>query len=728
MTSVDPVTYQVVRNRLLAITDEMRVTLQSVSGSPTVTQASDFFTGLFRPDGTFISMGFQGTVTSAPLAELVRYIQADETNVVRPGDVFIANDPFIAALHQNDVQMVAPIFEEDRLLGWAAVMAHETDVGGMAFASWSPQAREIYQEGILIPPVKLVDRGELRHDVLRLILAASRLPGPLGLDIRAFAATLTVAGDRFREAAAHYGEDTLSAVMDRMLEQTERRLRARIAELPDGVYRAWDFLEHDGHEDVLYKIDLVVTKRGDAMTLDFSGTSPQAPGFINCTRPSLIGAVAASLMSTLAYDLPWNEGVMAPVEITCPDGTLITAMHPSPVGAATVQALWLTGNIVTLAFNKMVAATPAYVHRAQGVSCGSMATFNMGGRNRAGEWFGFHMLDSLACGSGAYASKDGIHTGGPYYGPMPAIADVERNEQVTPMRFLYRRLSRDSCGHGRTRGGASGEIAFTLGGVDQVDALLMTYGQEVPSGHGLGGGTPGSQIRQRIGRGVFAGRAFASVRRFEAVDTLGGEWEELGPKPGLIPMHGPDVIALSWQGGGGFGDPLDRDPAAVLEDVRDGIVSVQLAGDVYGVIIADDALDDAATEARREAIRAQRLGAERRELPLCDPEAERRPFSGALELVRTDAGWQLACKGRVLAEATTAWRQHAVRRPFTMPPGNPALHPDVELTAYYCPSTATLLAVDLHHCDNHPVDDVLLDLDALTPLVHSGGTQTCSTR
>ena len=160
---LDPVSYEVIRNRLVAITDEMRVALQYVSGSPTVTDASDFFTGLFLPDGPFISMGNGGAFSSAPLAQLVRWILADPATTVRDGDMFIANDPFIAALHQNDVQMMCPIFSGGELVGWAGVMAHETDVGGMDFASWSPRAREMYQEGLRLPAVKLVDRGETRR-------------------------------------------------------------------------------------------------------------------------------------------------------------------------------------------------------------------------------------------------------------------------------------------------------------------------------------------------------------------------------------------------------------------------------------------------------------------------------------------------------------------------------------------------------------------------------------
>ena len=178
--SLSPILFEVIRNRLVAITEEMRIALQSVSGSPTVTEASDFFTGLFLPNGSVVSMGFQVAYHAPVCSQFVRHISDVSKQTIHDQDMFIGNDPYIAALHQNDVQMVGPIFADGDIVMWAGVEAHETDVGGMDFASWSPRAREVFQEGMRIPCVKLVDRGELREDVLDMILAASRLPASAG--------------------------------------------------------------------------------------------------------------------------------------------------------------------------------------------------------------------------------------------------------------------------------------------------------------------------------------------------------------------------------------------------------------------------------------------------------------------------------------------------------------------------------------------------------------------
>ena len=198
-TSMDVITYEVIRNRIIAITEEMRIALQRVSGSPTVTQASDFYTGLCLADGTFATMGFQVTTAAPPVSDSIRYLLREKKVPIRDGDMFVQNDPWIGALHQNDVQMLGPIFWEDEIIAWAGVMAHQTDVGGMDFASWCPKAREVFQEGLRIPAVRLVEQGEVRQDILDFILGASRLPDQLGLDLSAFVATINVARDRLTD-------------------------------------------------------------------------------------------------------------------------------------------------------------------------------------------------------------------------------------------------------------------------------------------------------------------------------------------------------------------------------------------------------------------------------------------------------------------------------------------------------------------------------------------------
>lgn len=703
---VGAVSFEVIRNRLVATTEEMRIALQSVSGSPTVTEASDFFTGLFLPDGSFASMGFQVAFQAPVCGSVIRHINEKDGLQVRDGDMFIANDPYVGALHQNDVQMVGPIFAGDCIVAWAGVEAHQTDVGGMDFASWSPKARNVYQEGIRIPCVKLVDRGEARDDVIEMILAASRLPSLLGLDIRAFIATLNIARSRMTEVISRYGAEIVAGVMRRMIVSSEARLRARLRELPDGEFHATDFLEHDGHSNALYKVDVHLTKQADRLKLDFSGSSLQAPGFINATRTGLMGGIAGAVLPTLAYDIQWNEGVMAPVEVVAPDGLICTAQFPAPVGAATVETIWVVANTVMLALNKLLACSPAYHHRAQGVNDGAMATFNLGGINQYREPFGIHLMDPLAGGSAAFASKDGINAGGPITSPVSAIADVERNEQVVPIFYLYRRLARDTGGPGKFRGGLSGEIAITLGGIEQADALIMTHGAEVPNSSGLGGGWPGSTVRQTLGRHAI----------LEGVPQ-DGEWKTFGPKPGLLRMTNRDLFAVSWQGGGGWGDPLERGLEAVARDVRDGAVSPAAAREIYGAIVVDGKADVAASEALRRQARRSRVSDFVTDPAKFTSGEKLGKLGDSLHLVRDARGVHVATPaGYILATNSTRWRCGAVAVTFTqLPPEyRITLHEKLAVTAYYCPASGVLLAVDIHERASLPADDILLDLSRKT--------------
>ncbi|RBY79854.1 hydantoinase B/oxoprolinase family protein [Geodermatophilus sp. TF02-6] len=700
--SMDPVVRQVVRSRLIAITDQMRLALQSVSGSPTVTEASDFFTGIYLPDGSFVTMGHQVTFEAPPVGALIRHLLSNGTRL-KDGDRIIGNDPFVGALHQNDVQMCAPLIVDGELLGWAGVMAHETDLGGMDFASWSPKATEVFQEGLRIPAVKLVDGGELREDVLEMILTASRLPAQVGLDIRAFIATLNVAAERLTELSQRYGKPTVLSVMHAMVDDAEALVRARLRELPDGVVHTRDFLEHDGHSDVLYAIDCVLTKRGDSLHFDFSGSSGQAQGFVNCSRAGLAGGVAGAVIPTLGFGIPWNEGMLRPVEIAAPDGLVCTAVPPAPVGSATVEAVWTVSNVVSAALNRLLLASPRYAHRAQAVNSGTMATFNLSGRDRHGQVFGLHLMDPLAGGFGAFADHDGQNAAGPINAPCPSIADVEVNEQKNPLFYAYRRLAPDTGGAGRRRGGLGAEVGLTVS-VPQAEALVMTHGAEVPNSAGIGGGLPGGLISQRF-------------------TVSGGSPTELGPKPGSFPITPDDLFEVTWQGGGGLGDPLDRDPGDVLADVRYGVVSAVSAVETYGVVLDEsgDEVDAVATAAARRSIRAARLGVDAGSVPDPSPVTDG-PVDGRVRLadrlVVAPGGfgqWEVrTTDGAVLSRGSTRWRDGAHRFELSLPPAaGDTLHPDLTVTGWACPATGALLAVDVHLRDEEPFSDLDLDLNSL---------------
>jgi N-methylhydantoinase B len=532
----------------------------------------------------------------------------------------------------------------------------------------------------------------------------SRLPMVLGLDLKAMIAANNVATKRLGAVMERYGTACVEAVMQAEIDASEQRLRARLRELPDGVFRAVDFLEHDGHSNELYEIRVAVEKHGDDLTFDLAGSSPQAPGFVNCTRSGLVGAVTGSLLPMLAYDMPWNQGILRTVEIVAPDGLICTATYPAPVGSATVESIWVVSNAVSLALNRMLACSDTYRHRAQAVADGTMATFNLGGKNQYGEPFGLHLMDPLAGGYAAFASKDGFDGGGPNNCPVPCISDVERNEQAVPLFYFHRRLARDTGGAGQYRGGLSTEVALTLAGIDEAEALIMTHGAEVPNTVGIFGGFPGATVVQR----------WSDQAAVDGVLSDTAQFKTFGPKPGLIRMRRGDVFSVSWQGGGGFGDPLDRAPEAVLHDLFRGAISEAMARDIHGVVLAGDQLDAVATERRRAELRVARVGRFDTD-PARFTEGERlASFGGTLFLVRDAQGLHVASKaGYILSTGSTRWRAGAANVPFDPPKVlGITLHENLAMTAFCCPATGAMLSLDVHEKGTLPADDIVLDLDA----------------
>ncbi|MBM2812564.1 MAG: hydantoinase B/oxoprolinase family protein, partial [Chloroflexi bacterium] len=319
---LDPVTFEVVRHRLLAITDEMSLTVRAVSGSPMVTDASDFNTALFMPNGELATMGRWNMLMAASLSEMARHTIADcaEDPGIGPDDQFIVNSPHKGALHAPDIGILAPIFHEGELIGWAGGCSHQLDVGGMEVSGVCPEAVDIRQEGILIPPTKLVDGGRPRSDVWNMITGMSRLPFNMSLDFKALISSNNVAKTALAELILRYGIDTVRVAMAAMIEFSESKVRRRLREMPDGVYRAVTYKDHDGRENKLYRVAVEMTKEDDHLIFDFSTSSPQSPRFINCTIAGLLGAVYCSMFPIIAYDLPWNAGVLRPIKVIAPEG------------------------------------------------------------------------------------------------------------------------------------------------------------------------------------------------------------------------------------------------------------------------------------------------------------------------------------------------------------------------------------------------------------------------
>lgn len=692
--SVDSITFEVIRNKLQSITEEQAITLKAVSGSPVVTEASDFNNGLYLADGAIVTMGPQVIFHTGTMSSVIRSILADFSGpgMIREGDMFILNDPYKGAVHQPDVSIVAPIFHDGRHIAWAGSCSHQLDMGGVRFGSWANNATEIQQEAMLLPGVRLVEQGEVRDDLWRMIMGMSRLPDLLGLDLKAMIAANNVACRRLKETMERYGAATVEHVMAREIDASERKLRQRLASIPDGVFRARDFIEHDGHTNALYQVELTVTKRGDSLTFDLTGTSEQAPGFINCTYSGMYGALFTGLLPILAPDIRWNAGVMRPVSVEAPEGILCNSTWPAPTSGGTVSATWIVQNVAVAALSRMVSCSPELIGEGQAVTKGHMMVMTLAGTGRDGGPFGTMLLDSTAGGGGAYIDHDGLDGSGDYVVPRPTIANVEANEALGPFLYLYRSFVPDTGGPGECRGGAGVGLAVTPYDVDGLAAMLIGHGVEVPNSIGQYGGAPGACGRNLMREsdddiGQLVQRFTSTAALAEDDDT-----QMLGAKPGHFPLGRGSVLAYTFQGGGGYGDPILRKPTAVATDVLRGLVTPEAATRRYGVVIGDGAVDEEATAARRAQIRSERLnGACPAKPPIAPGVSPRTPS------VYIDEGtWRCRC-GTELGDSGADWKDAAQQHVSGSRELDPSLvlHDELEIREFFCPACAGVLEVEV---------------------------------
>ena len=692
--AIDPITFEVIRHKLQAITEEQAITLKQVSGSPVVTEATDFNNGLYLADGSIVTMGPQVIFHTGTMSTVIRNIIEDfgPRCEISEGDMFILNDPYRGAIHQPDVSIVAPIFHQGRHIAWAGSCAHQLDVGGMSFGSWAFRAREVQQEAMLLTGLKLIDGGKLREDLWQMIMSMTRLPNYLGLDLKGMIAANNVAIERMIELFGRYGVDTVEGVMNAEIDASERSIRARLRTIPDGIYRARDYIDHDGHSNALYRVCLAIHKKDDEIVFDLEGTSEQAPGFINCTWSGMKGALFTGLLPILAPDIRWNEGVLRAVTIKAPTGIVCNAKWPAPVSGATVCAVWIVMNVAVTALSRMVSCVPELAREAQAVTKGQMSVLTLAGRNRNGEAYGTLLLDSMAGGGGASIDLDGLDGSGDYDVPRPAIANVEANEAAGPILYLFRSFMPDTAGPGRMRGGGSTGLALVAHDVDGLDAMVIGHGIEVPNSTGLFGGMPGACAYHLLKRS-----------NENVADLLHTYWssdqvmadrsvEDLGAKPGSFRIGPGDIFCYTFQGGGGYGDPLLRDPLRVAQDVRDGQVSTESAVALYGVVIADDRVDAKATADRRNTIRRARIGgkAPRTIAP--------QPGNGGGGEIRIGADRRFHCGcGTDLGPDSENWKLKASMRKVAPEACGPHVrtHKELELREFSCPDCATLLELEV---------------------------------
>jgi len=605
---LDPIRFEVLRHRLWSIGAEAASAIKNISGSPIASEAHDFNTCIMSPAGDAVVMGpyvaslaiGQGLVVKTILGKY-----ADNPGFF-PGDMFLCNDPYSGALHQNDVTLVAPVFHAEKLIAWTGATIHQVDVGGSSKGSQAATgAKSIFEEAPVIPPIKIMEKGRLRRDLEEEYLIRSRTRDLNALDLRAKISANLVMAERLGAMAERYGAEMLGEVLTRIVDLTEAKLRARLSELPDGEWRHTSYIDYDGE---VYAIRLKMAKQADRLTLDFTESSRQAPAVINCTYSGLLAGVQAGVLAYLCYDIPMcPAGILRPLNIVSKKGTVVDAAWPAGAAKATTAGSFVTTTAVSACLAKMLDASDTHHSKLMACWNGASGQQELFGLDQRGQPFGSTILDGMAGGGGARYDRDGIDTGGFVRSLGCAIANVETYEFRYPVLYLYRRQEADTGGPGKFRGGAGVGLAMTPHDVEEIPTCVIHgCGIEQPASAGIGGGYPGSTTQFNIRRGTSVQEQLKRGEVPVDFNLMDGKLEPKSSEETFLRKG--DVFERVACGGGGFGDPIERDPRMVVADVQNGLVSARSAEELYGVVLRADlrGVEDEGTKKRREQIRAER--------------------------------------------------------------------------------------------------------------------------
>ena len=584
MSNIDPITLEVITEGLVSVVREMRATVFRTARSVAIYEARDFSCGLFDATGQVVAQSEDIGSHVVPLPWSVQASLEIVGDDLSPGDVIVMNDPYLGGTHLNDVTLIFPVFHDGKLVFFPAVREHWADVGGSVPGSMSGSATEIYQEGIRIPPVKLVEKGKINHAAMEILLANMRVRDERIGDFNSGLAACKTAERRVRELIDRYSIDTLLDGVRTNLDRSEVRMRAQISKLPDGEYFYEDYLETFGPapeyrlEPLLLPLRLKIT--GDHLVADFTGAAEQAPAPVNSTLAVTAASVFIVLKSMLDPEQALNHGSFRPVEIIAPKGTIVNVTHPAPAGSHGE----IRKRVIATMLGALAQACPelasADIHRT------SFHNLIGGIDPRNGKEYVHYEWSSG--GNGGFLENDGPSSMAAIdWGDLSTVQSTEVLEAHFPLHVEWCKQATDSGGPGRTRGGLGTRRALQLLRGSAKYSLLAD-GAIVPP------------------FGILGGEAGAPVASYSRLDT-----ELIAfPTPGKVgghPMVENEAIVLQSAGGGGYGDPLLRDPEAVLEDVREGYVSAQQALEAYGVVIDNDAVDSARTIAARRDKAAARV-------------------------------------------------------------------------------------------------------------------------
>lgn len=568
-TAIDPVTFEVIQNGLGSIVDEMALTIMRTAYSGIVKDALDYSTSFCDGAGEVIAQGLTLAVHLGSFPSAVKNILRRYDGRIFPGDVFILNDPYSAGgIHLPDIYVIKPIFAGDELQGFACVLAHHTDVGGLVPGSNSTEATEIYQEGLCLPALKLYERGLPNEAIFAIIERNIRVPDQVLGDLRAEIAAVLIGEREYLAILDRYGARTVRDYAAALVDYSERLAREEIGALPDGRYEFQSHIDGDNLETGPVAIRVAVTIAGNGLTVDFAGSSPQVKAGINSpiafTQSSVYGAVRLILDPAV----PNNGGYFRPIEVVAPPGTVVNPVLPGACGARGITGF----RIMDAVLGALAQVAP---DRVPADGEGGNSIISMGGYDA--EYRPFVYVDLIAGARGGSPWRDGVE-GIPHPGANIANTPIEIAEVELPVRIEEYGLIPDSGGPGKHRG-ALAQVRAVRCLADSAVLQLRSDKRRFPP-YGLRGGQSGSPSWNVLNPGPN---------------------ERLLPTMGVTPIHRGDMLRHTLPGGGGWGDPFERDPELVRHDVWNELISPDYARRRYGVVIdqGDGTIDHGSTSLLR---------------------------------------------------------------------------------------------------------------------------------
>ena len=609
---IDPVTYEVIRHNLWQINEEHGATIQRLSGSPVAMYALDLNPSLLTEDAEFVYFGpymqYMSGVTDTQVKWTLEF-RSDNPGI-NEGDMFLANDPWVGAAHQQDVMLLCPVFWEGELFCWVTNCLHQYDIGGITPGSFCPSAESAYDEGIMLPPIKIIERGEVRRDIEAVYLRASRKPQLVALDFRAQIAGNSTARDRVLELIRRYGAATVKGVMKQIIDNSEKAYLEKMKRVPDGLWQDRTYVEACRPGDRrTHRVELQLQKRGDKLLFTNDGSAGQE-GAMNATYSGWRGAIMVAVTELLCWDQYFAVGgALRHINFDPTPGTLNCANFPASVSTAPIQSMEISLYPAYNVLSKMIypdAEMRRDIMCIGGTSQWPATLFR--GIDQWGERYGYLLIDPIGGAIGAFAHADGINTGGQSRTPICQLPNVEHTEQSFPLLFLYRKEVPDSGGAGQYRGGLSAESCFIPHNTEFITQDTLSSGNATPTSTGMMGGYPSTTNAYTFIRNSNILARMGESRLIEDTDEITGTPELLQLRQENFTQHKSDVYAVRWTGGGGFGDPLNRAPEDIDRDLENYAITPAAAHSLYGAVLtADETVDVTATAEHRAAVRAARV-------------------------------------------------------------------------------------------------------------------------